>query len=208
MRVGRPREFDPDTCLDVAMLEFWQHGYDATGIGDLAKAMGIGRQSLYNTFGDKRQIFLAAVRRYGEQREHQCREIFNDMPTVLEGVCALIRQVGSEEGGCGCMVTNSATRFATNDPEMAEVLRGEMDRPVRVFAELFAQARQRGELAPEVDVDALAGNISILISGLGVRTMLGCDPAGTEEVVRMAKVMFAVSANASRSAETASFPAR
>ena len=59
--VGRKLEFDKQEALEKAMELFWSSGYNATGLKDLLKAMGIQRQSMYNTFGSKHQLFLEAV---------------------------------------------------------------------------------------------------------------------------------------------------
>src|SRR6202011_688874 len=58
------KQFDRDEVLDRAMAAFWTRGYEATSIDDLVQATGIGRGSLYGTFGDKRQLFLAALDHY------------------------------------------------------------------------------------------------------------------------------------------------
>ena len=56
--------FDREAALHRAMLLFWRHGYEATSVNDLTRAMGITPPSLYAAFGDKKQLFLEAVRRY------------------------------------------------------------------------------------------------------------------------------------------------
>ena len=61
---GRPRGFDEDAALDAAMRLFWQQGYEATGVADLTKAMGITTPSLYTAFGNKDELFRRAVDRY------------------------------------------------------------------------------------------------------------------------------------------------
>jgi len=60
----RPKEFNPDDALDHAMHVFWHKGYEATSMEDLLAAMHLNRGSLYDTFGDKRQLFLKALDRY------------------------------------------------------------------------------------------------------------------------------------------------
>ena len=71
-RIGRPLSFDRDAVLEQAMLSFWRHGYETTSIADLTAAMGITAPSLYAAFGDKRRLFLEAMRRYaGDTAELQ-----------------------------------------------------------------------------------------------------------------------------------------
>ena len=63
---GRPREFDPERALEQAMEVFWAQGYEATSVQDLLEAMGINRGSMYDTFGDKHTLFVAAIEHYSQ----------------------------------------------------------------------------------------------------------------------------------------------
>src|SRR6267142_1909851 len=59
--MARPREFDRDAAVQRAMSVFWRKGYAATSTDDLLRAMNIGRQSMYDTFGDKHRLYLEAL---------------------------------------------------------------------------------------------------------------------------------------------------
>src|SRR5215831_4474501 len=61
---GRPRAYDPEIALQRATESFWRAGYAATSLDDLSAATGMNRPSLYGAFGDKRELYLAALRRY------------------------------------------------------------------------------------------------------------------------------------------------
>src|SRR5262249_38606558 len=65
--MARPKEFDRDAVLDRAVELFWAKGYEATSLGDLVESLGVGKQSLYDTFGDKHALYLAALDRYCEK---------------------------------------------------------------------------------------------------------------------------------------------
>jgi len=62
--MARTREFDEEKVLEAAMQLFWEKGYEATSLSDLTARMGIQRPSIYSTFGDKKELFEAALRRY------------------------------------------------------------------------------------------------------------------------------------------------
>ena len=62
--MSRPKEFNPDDAIEKAMQVFWHKGYEATSMEDLLSAMDLNRGSLYDTFGDKRQLFLKVMDRY------------------------------------------------------------------------------------------------------------------------------------------------
>ena len=61
MTRGPAKSFDPDKVLDKVMLEFWKKGYAATSISDLREATGLGAKSLYDTYGGKRELFIASI---------------------------------------------------------------------------------------------------------------------------------------------------
>ena len=60
----RPREFVEAEVVSAAMHVFWQHGYQGTSIQDVVDATGVLPGSLYGAFGDKRQLFVAALDAY------------------------------------------------------------------------------------------------------------------------------------------------
>ena len=76
-RTGRPLSFDRDAALRQAMLTFWRHGYETTSVADLTAAMGISAPSLYTAFGDKRRLFLEAMRLYASDPADMERAIAN-----------------------------------------------------------------------------------------------------------------------------------
>jgi TetR/AcrR family transcriptional repressor of nem operon len=90
--VARTREFDEDQVLDAALQTFRRKGYEATTLPDLLEATGLARQSLYNAFGDKRELFLTSLRRYAEGEHDRMAEILRNRPlraaiaTVFENV--------------------------------------------------------------------------------------------------------------------------
>jgi len=67
--MARAKEFDREKVLERAMHVFWARGYEATSLPELLDAMQIGRQSMYDTFGDKRALFIAALDRYIDRSE-------------------------------------------------------------------------------------------------------------------------------------------
>ena len=64
MAIGRPREFDFDQALDLALQVFWRKGYEGASMADLTEAMGITKPSLYAAFGNKEELFRKALDRY------------------------------------------------------------------------------------------------------------------------------------------------
>src|SRR3954468_16589639 len=111
----RPREFDRDQALRHAMTVFWEHGYEATSTDELLRAMGIGRQSMYDAFGDKRRLYLEALERYETEAG---AELFGRMARAPSPLAALSDHVLSIAEGTprelsrGCFFVNATTELA------------------------------------------------------------------------------------------------
>ncbi len=144
----RPREFDPELAVDAALDAFRAHGYEATSLPELLEATGVGRQSLYNAFGDKRALFLVCLRRFADAGVGGLAAALGAGPvrqairTLLEGTISLPR----EELRRGCFVLNSAAELGERDPEVARLAASTLARQERVFADALRRGVRSGEL--------------------------------------------------------------
>lgn len=169
----RPREFDEVEVLEKVVDTFWSHGYEGTSISDLEEATGLGRQSLYNTFGGKRELFARAVEHYRVQAEEGRVRISE---SGLAGVRALfdtsLEFLLGEGDGRGCFL--GRVRL---DPSGVEVAGASCDRNEGSIAGFLRrrllEARDRGELRPEVDVDVAAGLLLTLSRGVSAAVAAG-----------------------------------
>lgn len=182
---GRPKTFDRDQALDQALEVFWEKGYAATAIDDLTAAMAIGRQSLYDTFGDKHTLYLEALRRYTEMRLSHTRQIFEaeDSPLAnLRTFFALWREEALG-GTCGCMMVNSSTEVGAVDDAAARVVEKTLARLEGLLRELLERAQAAGELTDVASPRALARLIVGTANGLAVRSRLGLDEEEVDDVL-------------------------
>src|SRR5690349_21698419 len=124
--MARPKDFNRDEVLKRAMLVFWEKGYEATSTEDLLRAMGIGRQSMYDTFGDKRRLYLEALERYQAESGASLIERLQAGESPLLAIEQTLLAVASEspaERARGCMYVSSIVELATKDPEVASIAR-------------------------------------------------------------------------------------
>lgn len=82
--MARLREFDKEKALEAAMELFWEKGFEATSLTDLTSRMGIQRPSLYAAFGDKTELFEAALRKYMGSHASYVRTRLQKHATVKE----------------------------------------------------------------------------------------------------------------------------
>jgi TetR/AcrR family transcriptional repressor of nem operon len=99
---------------------FAEHGFEGTSTDTLVQAMGIGRQSLYDTFGDKWQLYLTALRRYVLDRVHDQLAALRSARRAIDGIGALLEIVVSDADR-GCLGVGSICEFGSSKPEIAAV---------------------------------------------------------------------------------------
>src|SRR5260370_5088868 len=89
--MARTKEFDPDKALKIAVNVFWRLGYEHTSLETLMRAMGISKQSLYDTFGDKRSIYFRAMSRYRDDTNASLRKLFAKEKSVRKGFAKIFQ---------------------------------------------------------------------------------------------------------------------
>ncbi|GAB3438847.1 TetR/AcrR family transcriptional regulator [Actinophytocola sediminis] len=172
--MARTKEFDQDVVLRAAMDLFWRNGYEATSMQDLVDHLGIGRGSIYATFGSKHELYLLALDRYAEERGGDTLTELSQPGPVLPAVRELVRAFLDESltDRRGCLVTNTAVECATVDREIARRVESNWDGLETAIAGALIRARSQGELPEDKDPRALARFLITLIQGLKVMAKL------------------------------------
>ncbi|MEV5345365.1 TetR/AcrR family transcriptional regulator [Streptomyces achromogenes] len=189
--MGRTKEFDPDAALQSALELFWRRGYEATSMADLVEHLGIGKASLYATFGSKHELYLRALDRYGQaQKPVLVRELSAPGP-VLPAVRGLIRRFAAEATAAatreqGCLVTNTAVELAPHDREAARRVEHSWDTIETLLHSALVRAQAQGELAADRDPLALARTLFVLLQGLRVVGKASADPARARDAAEQA----------------------
>lgn len=171
MKPGPLKQFDPDTALLEAMRVFGERGFEAASLSELTTAMGIGKKSLYDTFGDKRSLFLQALERYAEIHTARIRGILLTEGSRLKNIgtfIELLRQQHAEPGSRGCLIGTCIADFDESDEQVAAVLNQKLSQVREVFAEALGEARDAGELPTGVDPAALAALLVSFTQGLAL----------------------------------------
>lgn len=187
--IGRPREFDRDQALDKAMDLFWTQGYEATGMKDLLQHMGIGRQSLYDTFGDKRSLFLEAVEHYNRYVTQIIVDQLEAEGSPLENIRKMLNGCAKQvsDGNCrGCLLTNTLVELAPHDNEVADASRRVLSRIETAFRRALERASADGELPASADIRALARFFTSTMQGIVVFGKASVSRAAVKDVVKTA----------------------
>ncbi|MCU7697890.1 TetR/AcrR family transcriptional regulator [Acinetobacter sp. AYS6] len=181
---GRPRSYDPEQVLERALHAFWKSGFSGTSLDTLALATGLNRPSLYAGLGDKRTIYIKAMRyfqkyaqtEFGKALEHKDTDrSFADV--ILRYLKTAIEVDGYHEdiNLSGCAVISTAMADALADNEIQAVLKEvlmEMDEQLYRCLEV---ARQNHELPRDIDIDALAFLMTSAVHSIGIRARAGLN---------------------------------
>jgi TetR/AcrR family transcriptional regulator, transcriptional repressor for nem operon len=188
--MARTKEFEPEAALTKAMDLFWRRGYEATSVQDLLLEMGIGRGSMYDTFGDKRALFLAALDRFEESRVSRADEILDNSASATEGIKNLfestIEGLVSYEPRRGCLLANTAVELAPHDEEVAARISRYVGRTEEAFERTLVRGQARGEIPADKDPKALARFLVSTLHGVRVLARAGVDRAVLDDSVRTA----------------------
>lgn len=187
--MARPKEFDRDMALQGAISIFSEHGYEGTSTDALMQAMGIRRQSMYDTFGDKRSLYLEALERYCRDSIARQIEDLNSGATPLKSLAAMltgfIERAQSDENR-RCLGISAISEFGRGDEAIA-ALTDAMGKSLRSALERkIAEAKAAGEAGADVDVKAAAQFMLSTLSGLKVAARGGASRAVMTGIAQMA----------------------
>ena len=183
--MARPREFDTDAALDGAIDVFSKHGFEGSSAQMLVDSMGIGRQSLYTAFGDKWQLYCAAVRRYGMGECAAHAAALRSAARGIDGIEAMLHRV-VETADQPCLGVSSTYEFGAFRPDLEDIhtLLGKSLRGAIVAR--VHDAQREGDIAPSLDAEATADFMIANIAGIRVAGRGGAGRAALASLANMA----------------------
>jgi TetR/AcrR family transcriptional repressor of nem operon len=188
------KTFLPDQVLDKAMNLFWRQGYEGSSIEDLVECTGLGRGSLYGTFGDKHAFYLAALKRYIAKYAPQhaaLREQTGSLHDVLERYFQItIDGLLSDPERRGCFLVNASLEMASQDPEVNEIVQVALKEIEEGFYHLLIKAQVGGELDWTSDPHQLAHFLLGTLVSIRALARARQDRRILEDIVKTSLSMF------------------
>ncbi|MEU2536861.1 TetR/AcrR family transcriptional regulator [Streptomyces iakyrus] len=189
--MARTKEFDPDAALQAALELFWRRGYEATSMSDLVAHLGIGRASIYATFGNKHELYLKALDRYDRTGLPPILRELSQPGPALPAVRKLVRRYAAEAADArerlnGCMITNAAAELAPHDQAIARHVERNWDQLETMLHSALVRAQAQGELPVGRDPLAVARMLLVLLQGLRVVGKASPDPARVRDAAEQA----------------------
>jgi len=183
----RHREFDQTEVLAKAMDIFWSHGYEASSIRDLEQCMGIGRGSMYLTFGDKQALFRRALEAFCANFTQLFSQTFANATCTRDA----LREVMTEALSCiedgeprrGCFITNSIIELAPKDDAIAITTSKTLSQAEDIIYASLVRDRSAGLIAKDRKLRALARYLICSTQGLSVMMKSGASIAHLKDIM-------------------------
>jgi len=187
--MARTKEFDENEVLGKAVELFRRNGFQSSSFSNMVSELGVNRQSLYDTFGDKKTFFIAALKKYGASSLDQMRRILSSpgpvRPQLLEIFDNTIMYV-SGESGYGCLMVNSMIEQTVGDAETRALVMAHAREFEAVLAQRLSAAQRAGDLGKNKDPVALARFLYHSLLGLGVAARALGDRESLKQSSRIA----------------------
>ena len=190
-KTGRPLSFDREAALEKAMLAFWESGYETTSISDLTAAMGVTAPSIYAAFGDKKRLFLEAMRRYAGDMD-DLERAFSCAPTAQDAVTGMIENAAKLYTGDvtpkGCLLASAAATGSKDAADVREAAAKERRGIRAIIIRRIERDIEGGLLPPDTKPRVLADLALAVTQGMSV---LARDGADRDTLLAVAKASMA-----------------
>ena len=171
------------------MQVFWRFGFEHTSLDVLMREMGIARQSLYDTFGDKRALYLQALKQYRDNDHARLSRLFASSRSVKEGFAEILLGISGEsreEHERGCLLLSANMEREAKDKVIAKFLLDNQLKTEAIFSKALRRAQGSGELSDRQDSTALARFFVATIQGMRAMAKLNSNRKALEQVARQA----------------------
>lgn len=168
--MARSKEFEEKEVLDKAMRLFWEQGYEKTSMTELVEHMGIHRRSLYDTFGDKHNLFLKAMDRFDDKISAALAGGVKRSKTASEALQFIFGFMidGDEDSPAGCLMVNSAVELAARDVEVDNKSTKAFTTAEQLLREIIIWGQRDGEFTSTYNAEELAEYLHNVWIGLKV----------------------------------------
>ncbi|MBS7566942.1 TetR/AcrR family transcriptional regulator [Mucilaginibacter sp. Bleaf8] len=187
--MARTKDFDEREVLKKAICLFWNKGYNGTSMQELVDGLGISRSSLYDTFGDKHQLYLKALEAYQQGYGNQLCTLIRETPTAKAAIKAMldlvVNNLLNDQQRKGCFMVNAGIELAAHDTEVNELICQNEQQLEESFLQVIRQGQQSGELDKAKDAQALARFLSNTVKGMQVYVKSTTEKRFFEDIIKI-----------------------
>jgi TetR/AcrR family transcriptional regulator, transcriptional repressor for nem operon len=191
--MARPKEFDQEKALHRAISIFSQKGFAATSTDDLMRALDVGRQSMYDTFGGKRALFLKALEVYSKENVRSINEQLQTPGSPLASIRRTLVHFAERKDLSrtdGCMGINAICEFGMRDEDVTRITRSAARIQRHTLMDALRRAQMEGELDAHTDLESLADFFASTLAGIRIAAKAGKTRSALKRIAEVASVVF------------------
>lgn len=167
--MARPKEFDVAEALAAATDAFWDRGYEATSMQDLMEVMGLHKGSIYNSFGDKHELFVTCLVGYLDTGYQKIAESIASEASAIAGLKNAFRAVqgtSCDPSRKGCLGMNTVAELVPHDGIVTQLVDQHFTKVATLVTKTIARGQADGELRSDVDPLEMTKFLMTLNAGL------------------------------------------
>jgi AcrR family transcriptional regulator len=167
--MARPRTFDEADVIARARKAFAESGFAGTSLDTLLEATGLARQSLYNAFGGKKELFMRAFLSDASEAVDAVESIRHGTDSPITRIRSQLVKVAVEHGSAQAppsLFTKAAVELSAQDPDVASAVAAAFETMRMHYAACIAEAQDAGEIDPSADADSLGAFFCAVIEGM------------------------------------------
>lgn len=158
--LARPFEFDKHRIMKKAVNLFWRQGYFNTSAQNIVDELKLSRSSIYNSFKDKRTLFLNALNCYIEKESGELQKLLSELPSEPKSLETIL--IGVAEANFkhhrpkGCLIVNTAAELADIDQEVRQIIESNILEVKRVISDFVVRGQYCGKFTDKLTADQIA----------------------------------------------------
>ena len=172
-----PREavFNKDQVIEKAKNVFWLKGYNATSMQDLVDATGLNRSSIYNSFGNKMNLFQLTLSKYQKEGSGFFEVLISSKLNGLETVSSVfettLKMMINDSDRKGCMFINCHTEMSNQDIQLNNITAKNHKLLMSHFETMVLKGQKDGSIKTNQKSDELAFYLASSFQGFRITGM-------------------------------------
>ena len=188
--IGRPKTFDREEVIKLAMHHFWEHGYDNSSLDDLLSVMGIKKSSFYHTFKNKEELFSSCLDMYRKEvllHLKALKEKVGPKEAMLRLTADTIKELESTGKVKGCLIINSGKECYNKYADLKNQIALEFNFMQDIFVDFIKEAQELGEISKNKEAKIISGRYMNNLNGLVVTIQAGATKELIADIVKSLK---------------------
>lgn len=138
--------FNKELVLNQASNVFHIKGYNATSMQDLVDATGLNRSSIYNSFGNKHNLFLECLKIYQGKYQRSISNLLLKADCPFDAIKSIfelyLQEIVKDNENKGCLITNCKSEMANQDITINNFLINNQESTLTLFEDLIIQGQE------------------------------------------------------------------